>query len=183
MQIIYAAPFIFLSLVSFIICLAARPLRRFAIPALIVPVTFGCFSILGWIGFVLIASFVLKLHLGPATGVHGIAEGLLFYVFPGVLASWIAIVIARFVESRLLITRFAKDLMLRIVVSAVAGFVGGVVGFGVAASCFPNGYLFATFVTAVVAAGLVAILAFLLTMLLQRRVERSRLHSSPDLNN
>lgn len=169
MQIIYAAPFIFLSIASFIICLAVRPLRRFAIPALIVPVTFGFFSILGWIAFVLIAGFVLKLHLGPATGVHGIAEGLLFYVIPGVLASWVAIVTARFVESRFLKTRFAKDLMLRIVVSAVGGFAGGVVGFGVASSCFPDGYLFATFVTAVVAAGLVSILAFLLTMTIQRR--------------
>jgi hypothetical protein len=175
LQIIYAAPFVFLSIVSFSICLAIRPLRRFAIPALIVPVTFGFFSILGWIAFVLIAGFVLKLHLGPATGIHGIAEGLLFYLVPGVLASWAAIVVARFVENRLLRTQFAKDLMLRIVVSAVGGFAGGIVGFGVASSCFPSGYIFATFLTAAITAGLVAILASLLTMTIQRRVEQSRL--------
>jgi hypothetical protein len=173
-QIIYAAPFILLSIISFAVCLAVRALRRFAIPALIAPVTFGFFSIFGWIAFALITERVLKLHLGPATGTHGIVEGLLFYIAPGGIAAWVTIVIERWVERRFLRTRFAKDLMLRLVVSVVAGFAGGIVGFGVASNWLPSGYLFATLVAAVVTAGSVAILAFLLTMMLQKRDGGSR---------
>jgi hypothetical protein len=180
LQIIYAAPFVFLSIVSFAICLAVPSLRRFALPALIVRVTFGFSSIVGWVAFALIADDVLKLHLGPATGVHGVVEGLLFYLLPGVVASWIAIATVRTLELRFLRTQFAKNLVLRLVISAVAGFAGGILGLGVAVNWLPDGSLVATLAAAFAAAGLTAVLAFLLTMTVQRRVERSQRTSSPN---
>jgi hypothetical protein len=181
LQIIYAAPFVLLSILSFAICLAVPSLRRFALPALIVPVTFGFCSIVSWVAFVLIAGHVLKLHLGPATGVHGLLEGLFFYCLPGVLASWVAISAVGFVHRSILRTQIARDIVLRLVISAVAGFAGGIIGFGVAGNSLPYGSVVATLEIASVAAGLSAALAFLLTMRVQRRGrKRKGLPSAPD---
>jgi hypothetical protein len=169
LAIIYAAPFVLLSILSFSICLAVPSLRRFALPALIVPVTFGFCSIVSWVAFVLIAGDVLKLHLGPASGVHGVLEGLFFYCLPGVLASWVAIATMGFVQRRILRTKIAIDILLRLVISAVAGFVGSIIGFGVAGNSLPHGSVVASLEIASVAATLSAVLAFLLTMTVQRR--------------
>ena len=180
MQIIYAAPFVFLSIVSFAICLATPTLRRFALPALIAPVTFGFFSIMGWLAFAIVAGNVLKLHLGPATGVHGVLEGLFFYCLPGVFASWIAVATVRFAERRFLRTQFAKNLVIRLVISAVAALAGGIFGLGVAGNLLPGESLVAALAAGFVTAGLTAVLAFLLTMAIQRRVARSKLPPLPN---
>jgi hypothetical protein len=180
LQIIYAAPFVLLSILAFAICLAVPSLRRFAFPALVVPVTFGFCSIVSWIAFVLIAADVLKLHLGPATGVHGVLEGLFFYFLPGVLACWIAVAVLRFVERRFFGTKFARNLVLRLVISAVVGFAGGIIGLGIAGNSLPYGSVVATLEIASGAAGLSAVLAFLLTMAFQRRAERQHLPSVSD---
>lgn len=128
MPMIYAAPFIMLSLLSFATCLAIPSLRRISLPALVAPVSFGFFSITGWISFVLLSRFVLKLSLGPASGIHGIIEGTLFYLVPGILGSWAAVAITRTLERRLLKTRSARDTVLNSLVSLVIGAVGGLLG-------------------------------------------------------
>jgi hypothetical protein len=126
MQIIYAAPFVLLSLLGFVLCVIVAPMRRFALSALVAPVAFGICSIIGWIGFALVAGDLLKINLGPATGIHGLIEGLLFYALPGVLGSWLAVVVVRFFEWLLLPTEQARKIALRVGITIVAfpfGFV------------------------------------------------------------
>jgi hypothetical protein len=126
MQIMYAAPFIFLALLGFVLCVIVAPLRRFALSALIAPVAFGICSIIGWIAFVLVAGDLLKINLGPATGIHGLIEGILFYVIPGLLGSSLAVVFIRSLEWLFLPTEQARKFALRVVISIVAfpfGFV------------------------------------------------------------
>jgi len=47
-QIIYAAPFVLLSVVAFLACLAVPRLRRYALQALVAPVAFGACSIVAF---------------------------------------------------------------------------------------------------------------------------------------
>ena len=46
MQVIYAAPFILLSVAAFLACLAVPRLRQHALQALVIPVAFGACSII-----------------------------------------------------------------------------------------------------------------------------------------
>ena len=91
MQIIYAAPFVLLSLLSFGVFLVVPRLRRFAIAALVAPVAFGFCAIVGYVAWVLVCDFVLKIQLRPVEGLHGAIEILFFFIIPGVMGSWAAI--------------------------------------------------------------------------------------------
>jgi hypothetical protein len=91
LQIIYAAPFVLLSLLCFGVFLAVPRLRRFAIAALVAPVAFGFCAISGYVAWVLVCDFLLKIQLRPVEGVRGIFEILFFFITPGVLGSWAAI--------------------------------------------------------------------------------------------
>ena len=42
MQVIYALPFVLLSIVSFLVCVAVPRWRRYSFQALVAPVAFGC---------------------------------------------------------------------------------------------------------------------------------------------
>jgi hypothetical protein len=91
LQIIYAAPFVLLSLLCFGVFLAVPRLRHFAIAALVAPVAFGFCAIAGYITWVLVCDFVLKIQLGPVEGFHGVIEVLFFFITPGVMGSWAAV--------------------------------------------------------------------------------------------
>ena len=84
MQIIYAAPFILLSLLCFGVFLAVPRFRRFALAALVAPVAFGFCAIVGYVAWVLVCDFLLKIQLRPVEGLHGVIEILLFFVTRGV---------------------------------------------------------------------------------------------------
>jgi hypothetical protein len=90
LQIIYAAPFILLSLLCFGVFLAVPRFRRFALAALVAPVAFGFCAIVGYVAWVLVCNFLLKIQLRPVEGLHGVIEILLFFVTPGILGSWAA---------------------------------------------------------------------------------------------
>ena len=129
MQIIYAAPFVLLSLVGFLACLIFRPLRGFALSSLIAPVAFGVCSIVGWFTFAIIGGMVAKGGLGPATGIHGWIEGLIFYLLPGIMGSWFAVFVVTSLERAFLRTERSRREALRVQATVVAFPCGFVVTF------------------------------------------------------
>ena len=120
MQLLYASPFFLIAFLAFTICALIPSLRRFAVSALIAPLTFGFCSLAGWIAFVLISSKLLKIDLGPAIGLHGLLEGFFFYVAPGIVASYMAITIVKRLERLFLRTESARISALRIELTLVA---------------------------------------------------------------
>lgn len=96
MQAIYAAPFILLSLVSFLTCLAVPRLRRNALEALVVPVAFGFCSIVGMVVIILIGDtlterFHFNVNPGPLVGMKGIIIGFFVWFVPGIVGAWLAV--------------------------------------------------------------------------------------------
>lgn len=167
MQIIYALPFIFLSLLGFAVFVGVPALRRLALAALIAPVAFGFCSLAGWIGFALIDVFLLHLR-SNSTGWLTL-EGLLFYLTPGMLGAWLAVRVVRFLESRFLTTRPAKEFLMRSVVSSIAGLVGFIVGAGISDDLLPQGSIYLSFIAGLVSAGVFAIVTFMVVMMGQRK--------------
>jgi hypothetical protein len=137
MQIIYAAPFVFLSVLGFAICLAIPRLRRHALPALVVPVVFGGCSIVGWIAFILVSDSILKINLGATSGLPGVMEGLAFYIVPGLLGAWFATWLVRLSEQCLFASANARSLILAVAAAAVCAGIGGIAGLGLASRLLP----------------------------------------------
>ncbi len=169
MQIIYAAPFVLLSILAFFVCLAVPRFRRFASAAFAIPVTFGVCSIVGWIAFVLIAGYVLHLNLGPAIGFHGVVEGLLFYVLPGIIGALLAVKLIRIIERSFLNTQRARDLVIRVIVATIMAFIGAVVALGLATSLLPVGSAVASLWIALLGSILTAAAGFGIAIAFQRR--------------
>lgn len=169
MQIIYAAPFIFLSILSFAVCLAIPRLRRVAMAALVVPVAFGICSITGWILFVLVCQFVLRIDLGAASGAKGIVEGSLFYLLPGIAGAWIATKIVRALERSILRTVPALHVAIACVVALVCAGIGGFIALGIATNYLPIGSTVSSLWIAFAASVLVGAAAFLITRIVQSR--------------
>jgi hypothetical protein len=97
---IYAAPFIVVSSVSFLCCLAIRRLRRYALQAMISPLAFGVCSITGMLFIVLTADLFhqrsgLLAFPGPLVGLKGVLVGLLIYFTPGIAGSWVVTSLVR----------------------------------------------------------------------------------------
>ena len=167
MQLIYAIPFVFLSLVLCAIFLAVPSWRPFASCALVGPVAFGACSIAGWIAFALIG---YSLHLRSSLGYLLAVEGLLFYALPGVLGAWFATRCVRLFERKFLYKQSARDLTVRFIVSVIAAGVGFIVGLEVAEQVLPPNSMYPAFVAAFVSAGGFAVLTFFVIMIGQRRV-------------
>lgn len=91
MQLIYAAPFVLISLIAFAVFGAVPKLRRRAIMALVAPTAFGFWALAGFITWVLISRFVLKIQLRPIEGLHGVFDVLFFFIAPGLLGSWMSV--------------------------------------------------------------------------------------------
>jgi hypothetical protein len=87
MQFIYAFPFVVLSLLAFLSCLAIPRLREHAVQALVAPVAFGFSSIVGMFVIVITADFLderFGFHVspGPVVGMRGAAIAFLIYFVP-----------------------------------------------------------------------------------------------------
>ena len=118
MQVIYAAPFILLSLIAFVCCLVIRRLRPCAFRALVAPVAFGFCSIVS-MGLILLTAHVLGLQFAnyPLVGVRGLIEGMVIYFIPGLAGAWIAVEIVRQFETRVLNTQSRREFAIRAVVA------------------------------------------------------------------
>jgi biotin transporter BioY len=104
-QVIYAAPFILIALVSYLICLAVPRFRGNALQALVAPVTFGFCSIVGMVVMVLLGNalserFHFNINPGPLVGMKGILIGFLIYFVPGILGAWLAVHLINKIERR-----------------------------------------------------------------------------------
>src|SRR5437660_378888 len=102
MQIIYALPFIALSVILCAICLVFPRLRRYMVPALVAPVAFGFCSIVG-AGTVVLIADKFGLLTEPAMGVRGVVIAMLIYFLPGGLGVWLAVSATRRIQ-----THFSK---------------------------------------------------------------------------
>lgn len=101
MQVIYALPFVLLSILSFLICAAVPRLRHYKIQALIAPVTFGFCSIVAAGAIVLTSDhFKLGLFVKPWTGPRDAVPLLFIYFIPGLLGSWCAVAAVNKVRQR-----------------------------------------------------------------------------------
>jgi len=120
MQIIYAAPFILLSLVAFVLSVAIPRLRPYAFRALVAPVAFGFCSIVAMV-LILVASHGLNLEFAnaPLTGARGLFEGIAIYFVPGLVGAWIAVEIVRQVEVRALKTRARREFASRTIIALI----------------------------------------------------------------
>jgi hypothetical protein len=104
-QVIYAGPFILLSLVSYLICLAVPRFRQNALHALVVPIAFGFCSIVGMVAIVLAGDtlterFHFDVNPGPLVGMKGILIGFFIYFVPGVLGAWLAVYLGSKIKRR-----------------------------------------------------------------------------------
>lgn len=100
MPFIYAAPFVLLSALGFVVCLAIPRVRRYKLYALVAPVAFGFCSVVT-MGIVVIAGDLVgqRLHLSvfsePLTGIKGVITLLFIYFIPGILGAWFAVAIVK----------------------------------------------------------------------------------------
>lgn len=132
MQILYAAPFVLISILAFIVCLIFPGFRRFAVPTLAAPVTFGICSISGWIAFALIENYFTKVHLRPYSGIYLLVQAIAFYLLPGLAGSAIAVYSLLFLQRRYVQTPYAKAVVLSCVSTLVAFPIGAVIGLSIA---------------------------------------------------
>jgi hypothetical protein len=94
MQIIYAAPFMMLSVAAFLVCLAVPRWRRYKLQALVAPVTFGFCSIVTAGAVVLTADMLnLGLFAQQVSGAKDAVPLLLIYFIPGLVGSWGAVAV------------------------------------------------------------------------------------------
>lgn len=177
MQIIYAAPFILLSLVAFVLSLVIPRLRPYAFRALVAPVAFGFCSIVAMV-LILVASDGLSLQFAnaPLTGARGLLEGIAIYFVPGLVGAWIAVEIVRQVEVRALKTQFKREFATRSIAALIVFGPVFIVCTGVQFNIFPKAdawwpaFLAISFTAAVFASAL--------TYLLVRKLQQ-RTHAEP----
>jgi hypothetical protein len=89
--VIYAAPFILLSIVSCLICLAIPRFREKALQALVAPVAFGFCSVVGMLVIDTLIGHFYGACPCPEFGMKGILVGFCIYAVPGILGAWFAV--------------------------------------------------------------------------------------------
>lgn len=96
MQIIYAIPFVIISLAGFFLFLSIPRLRPHAFPALAAPLAFGGCSIIG-LGLFMLA---VDTRYDSLPRVVAIGAPLLAYLVSGSAGAWVAIRVVKFVKHR-----------------------------------------------------------------------------------
>jgi hypothetical protein len=84
--LVYAVPFIVLSLVACVSCLVVPRLRRYALRALVAPVAFGFCSIVSAVTIVVSAAGLGR-PIPEIAGVRGALIVIAIYITPGVLGT------------------------------------------------------------------------------------------------
>ena len=176
MQVIYAAPFILLSLIAFACFLAIPKLRPYAFRALVAPVAFGFCSIVAMV-LLLVSSHGLGLQFAdyPLTGVGGVVKGIAIYFIPGLIGAWIAVEIVRQIETRALNTQSRRDVAIRTIVSMIIFGPAFIVCAGIQFKLFSRAeesWPLSLALSFIVAA-LAAVAAYLLLRALQKRPRRA----------
>jgi hypothetical protein len=175
MQIIYAAPFVLISLIAFACFLAIPRLRRFAFRALVAPVAFGFCSIVA-MGLTLVVADGLGLWVSPLVGPTGVLLGISIYFIPGAIGAWIAVEIVRQVETRLLNTQSRREFATRTIIALIIFGPAFIVSTGIQFKLFPRAEEWWPICLGVsfIAAALAATATYLLTRALQERLQSGR---------
>jgi hypothetical protein len=100
-QILYAFPFILLSIVAFLSCLAIPRLRRYAVQALVTPVAFGFCSIVGMFVILSAVWFLFHVSSGPLVGIGGVAIAFVIYFIPGAVGAWLVVSVVNRIKQRI----------------------------------------------------------------------------------
>src|SRR5580693_10293904 len=121
MQIIYAAPFILLSLIAFLVSLLVPKLRPYCFRALLAPVAFGFCSIVGtgMLSFALNSVHGNPLFNRPLTDAQSYILVSVFYFPPGLLGAWLAVIVVKRIEHRWLNNEPTRTLAVRAVAAAI----------------------------------------------------------------
>jgi hypothetical protein len=179
MQVIYAAPFILLSLIAFACSLAISKLRPYAFRALVAPVAFGSCSIVAMV-LILVGSHGLGLQFAnyPLAGMRGVLEGIAIYLIPGLLGAWIAVEIVRQIETKVLNTQHRRDFAIRTVIALIIFGPAFIVCTGVQFKLFSRAEEWwpLTLVLSFIVGALAAVASYLLIGALQKRA-----HTDPNV--
>jgi len=94
MQLIYAFPFVFISIIAFVVCMCSDRFRSYALQALVAPVAFGVCSIIG------LAMVMLSIDTRFDSMPKGIATAipLVAYLGFGLVGAWLSIKIAKILK-------------------------------------------------------------------------------------
>src|SRR5262245_28097158 len=116
MQLMYAAPFMLLSVLAFFTSLAIPRLRPYTFRVLVAPVAFGFCSLFGMVIVVLFSSAARS---APVSGPSGTIFGLLIYLVPGLFGAWLAVEVVKRIEGRWSNTQPTRDLAIRTIISLI----------------------------------------------------------------
>jgi hypothetical protein len=121
MLVIYAAPFILLSLAAFFVCLLVPSFRPYTFRAMVAPVVFGFCSMFGMVVGVVALNSIQKnpLFNRPLTDVQTYVMEALLYFPPGLIGAWLAVTIVKRVEERWLNTELARAFAVRLVIALI----------------------------------------------------------------
>ena len=105
LSLVYAFPFILLSLVCCLCCLAIPSLRRYTLQAIVAPVAFGFCSILSFVLIVVACNLIedrfhIPLSPGPIVGINGWAFAGVSYFVPGLLGARLALALTKRLKER-----------------------------------------------------------------------------------
>jgi hypothetical protein len=94
MQLIYALPFILLSIILGLASLAIPRTRRYALQVAIAPVAFGFCSIVGVAGVLIFSATVgIDIFSKMPPGIEANVFFAVIYFVPGVAGTWLAVLI------------------------------------------------------------------------------------------
>jgi hypothetical protein len=171
-QVIYAAPFILLSLIAFVFFLAVPSLRSYAFRALVAPVAFGFCSIVA-AGLIILSAERLGLPLAssPRAGLRELLVGIAIYFIPGMIGSWIAVEVVRQIERRFVKTQRERNFAIRVIASLIIFCPAFIACLGVEFKVFPKAVEWwpLSLGLSFLAGALAAISAYLLLRFLQER--------------
>ena len=92
MAVLFAIPFILLSIVCFAVCIFNPSLRSYALRMAVVPVAFGFCSVVGAFAIVVLSDKTLHIAAlnEPLIGFRGVVTGIVIFGIPGAAGAWLA---------------------------------------------------------------------------------------------
>jgi hypothetical protein len=120
MQVMYALPFVLLSLIAFSTFLLVPSWRKYTFIALVAPIAFGAGSIAGVVVGSMLIIIAGQHFPGGALGQSmGAFVGVSFFLCGGAAGGWLAVATVRRLEREILSSIRAKQFALRVVIGLI----------------------------------------------------------------